>query len=134
MSKEIKFRAWDKRRKRMRGVMDIKYFENGDIRINATEKERNYEPLVNMQKYNGKELIEFELMQYTGLKDKNGKEIYEGDIVRGNDSYDDGREIFGVVDFQDCSFVIKNDCATHYRWMDYTIEVIGNIYEDGGLL
>lgn len=76
--------------------------------------------------------------RWTGIKDKNGVEVYEGDIVRGRDSFLAGfsqkDNLFGVVDFQDGSFVIKNDYVTHYRWMDYELEVIGNVFENSDLL
>jgi len=72
--------------------------------------------------------------QFTGRENSNGKEVYEHDIVKCKDTYKDGIEFMGVVDFQDCSFVIKNDCVTHYRWMDYEVEVVGNIWENPELI
>lgn len=78
--------------------------------------------------------------QCTGRKDKNGVKIYKGDIVKVKDNYSNlienhpMPEFIGAVDFQDCSFVIKNDYITGYRWMDYEIEIIGNIYENSELL
>ena len=74
------------------------------------------------------------LMQFTGLLDKNGKEIYEGDVVRCRDTYCEVQEFTGVVDFADASFRIRDDAFTHYRWQDYEVEVIGNIYENPELL
>jgi len=73
------------------------------------------------------------IMQYTGLNDKNGKEIYEGDFVKIKDSCT-GMEFIGVVDFMDASFMIKTDYSTNYRWMDYDVEVIENVYENQELL
>lgn len=71
---------------------------------------------------------EVELMQFTGRLDINNKEVYESDNIKCKDLYT-GLEFTGTVAFQDCSFVIKDDCVTHYRWMDYEVEVIGNIHE-----
>ena len=81
----------------------------------------------------GTEIVYFELMQYTDNKDMNGKEIYEGDIVN---CYDKEEELHfnGIVAFNDCGFVIKEGCVTHYRWIDYYITVIGNIYDNPELL
>ena len=72
--------------------------------------------------------------QYTGLKDKNGKQIFEGDIVRGRDALEKGLVVEGYIDYQYGSFCIVGDLMTHFRWMDYEVEVIGNIYDHKELL
>lgn len=72
--------------------------------------------------------------QYTGLTDKNGKRIFEGDIVKGEDALLRDIEIFGYVCFKDGSFVISDDLITHYRWIDYEVEVIGNIHDNPELM
>lgn len=93
------------------------------------------------------------LMQYTGLKDKNGKEIYEGDIVKdGNDHWEDSNtklhQKTGWVKYMDdideakfqavngeyTGVEVKNDCYEGYFHLSSNCEVIGNIYENGELL
>ena len=75
------------------------------------------------------------LMQYTGLKDKNGKEIYEGDIcsMKSFDTY-----VKGEVRYQPPEFCLRT--ANDYWELDYgdpayiEIKIIGNIYENPELL
>ena len=72
--------------------------------------------------------------QYTGLTDKNGKRIFEGDIVRGRDALEKGLVVEGYIDHQYGSFCIVGDLITHFRWMDYEVEVIGNIHDNPELI
>ena len=77
--------------------------------------------------------------QYTGLKDKNGKEIYEGDIVSFNLKSDNGGQpnITGYIEYQTTFsgyriMSLKGSFALDYNIKD--IEVIGNIYDNPELL
>ena len=80
---------------------------------------------------------DLEIMQYTGLKDKNGKEIYEGDIVKFE--YPPLRKRVGYIEFSNGAFGITNPdkLKTGMEGKDLTeiiqpfiqLEVIGNIYE-----
>lgn len=79
--------------------------------------------------------------QYTGLKDKNGKEIYEGDVLKI--FYYGKSKVFGVVKYVDCRFYIDDDCD-NFRiepkapmsemFEKYEFEVIGNIHDNPELL
>ncbi|PKR85049.1 YopX family protein [Heyndrickxia camelliae] len=77
--------------------------------------------------------------QYTGLKDKNGREIYEGDILLFNNSIND-RKWKCVVEYREGSFVCVYQNDKVYNHFDswnvpkVTWEVIGNIYENPSLL
>jgi hypothetical protein len=66
--------------------------------------------------------------QYTGLKDRNGKEIYEGDITK------DKRGLVECVVFGDWAFRVKGEKGIYYKHNLYECEVIGNIYDNPDLL
>ncbi|EJP74655.1 YopX family protein [Campylobacter sp. FOBRC14] len=127
--KEIKFRAWDVLNKKMLSWGEVFDLPAWEI-FPGTPEQRA-----------------FEVMQYTGLKDRNGKEIYEGDILefRAN-PFDRKRDLFQVV-FKDGGFRdewnnyigqylppdIRNKQGGRVR-LNEACEVVGNIYENPELL
>ena len=114
--REIKFRAWDVKYKRMSLVSSIDFKKN---LIYTTWWEENKKRL---KKDKTNEISDLVLMQFTGLKDKNGKEIYEGDIVKGEV---ENNKFISVVEFQNGGFSINT------LWEP---EVIGNIFENPELI
>ena len=109
--REIKFRAWDRDQEEIQ---------------NDWEKDLT---LIEHFGFDGGD--KFILMQYTGLKDKNGKEIYEGDIVKDED-------MEWIVEYRisTLSYDLRQrdkdtyDCPLSYIGNLDLLEVIGNIHED----
>ena len=83
-------------------------------------------------------------MQYTGLKDKNGKEIYEGDIVAAvaEPDYEDSSVVSDIMFSSGTAFTVRSrdntgsyESGLSLSWGGWdNIEVIGNIYENKELL
>ena len=120
--RDIKFRVWDNERNAMLNSksVDIDFFE-GEIEI--TSDTIRYDEVYT------DEIKDFELMQYVGCKDKNNKEIYEGDIVKT-------KEHIGQIIYSKGMFFIdvKGDFYLPIYNVSEFMEVIGNIYENPELL
>ncbi|MDK4479951.1 YopX family protein [Fusobacterium necrophorum] len=118
--KEIKFRIFDNSEKKFliknekvsRGIFkdkvsEIVDFENNSVQINNPEDER------------------YIFLQYTGMKDINDKEIYEGDIVR---TFGDSFIVF--YSQEQVGYLLKDTDGYLETIRTYRVEVLGNIYEN----
>ena len=127
MKREIKFRAWDKRELRM--IQWQSYFFGEYVFENRMDET---------------DFVPYEIMQFTGLKDKNGKEIYEGDILNwtGKRSKDTSEFAYRyIITFENGIFGYRLGNAQVNKIEPLqglveleTYEVIGNIYENPDLL
>ena len=124
--REIKFRAFIKE---LNEIREVEY-------INFLKKMISFPNKFCKEYYLNADFDEIELMQYTGLKDKNNKEIYEGDIVKLRANHG-----IGVVKYYDewGAFVVEyiKPRPLAVLGMNYykeDIEVLGNIYENPELL
>ena len=121
--REIKFRAWDKKEKKMIEVNHLTLYQNSGWRFCA-----------NCGLSIGLAETEYNLTQYTGLKDKNGKEIYEGDILSfvpiGHKKFNKPFRPFEI--FWDEKNAQFSDWSP--KEGERGAEVIGNIYENPELM
>ncbi|KKM73712.1 hypothetical protein LCGC14_1407750 [marine sediment metagenome] len=124
--REIKFRVWNNLAKEMiHTIQDIEFCDGGII-IHHGVGIAPHEELVHFA------CPDCILLEYTGLRDKNGVEIYEGDIVRYL-----SKDVQRIVEWDDeeGGFALKRSNNTWAEFYRVTrMEVIGNIYENSELL
>lgn len=147
MNRIIKFRIWDRQAKAWaKNDCSLHCFSNWQIdpftgqltdfvgSIDGDRETRyNACPALDYYWSDGQIVNEpqYVLMQYTGLKDKNGKDIYEGDILSYKGMHRVGNGV-SIVSFDDGSFMIGEDIASKDWAVEH--EVIGNIFENPELL
>ena len=121
----IKFRAWNKEIKRMVYDIQKEYDTIAGLVYEGTDEEPGESC------FNGYLIDEkYEVMQFTGLLDKNGKEIYAGDILEGGEPID-GEPRRGVIEWATTNY------TAHYNFgilpSHIYCKIIGNIYENSNL-
>ncbi|MBW0222317.1 YopX family protein [Lentilactobacillus otakiensis] len=140
MNRQIKFRAWDSDQKRMLKVYRISF--DGPIEGAQAHCYLDDRGAEGSKKcfYDGDGLT---LEQFTGLKDKNGKEIYEGDILAWHSNIYRKHDWVGLVLYRGAGFAVQESDKSYSspEWLDCAcrkdaniIEVIGNIHENPELL
>lgn len=130
MNREIKFRAWDIVEKKMRDYDDVSIILNSnDLKdLNSNWRKLNLNFIIQSLNIEG-----LKILQYTWLNDKNGKEIYEGDILKwgNNEVY----EVFWENGGFHTKWNVGNgryDIEPLYSVEDF--EIIGNVFDNPELL
>lgn len=128
--REIKFRAWDKNRNSMAYQEKMRIYDGNEQAWDITVfKSSGTIGTFQSCLDNSKEVV---LMQYTGLKDKNGKEIYEGDVV---DMWNNG--VHSVVEWYQSGYYLitrVKEKVAEYMLHGKSVIVVGNIYENPELM
>ena len=130
MEREIKFRVWDK---------NVPKDWNEADENKPTGEMIDWDYVIDSCYLKDGLLGKFPIMQYTGLKDKNNKEIYEGDIIQWEE---DGKKHTAEVIF-DCGSFCYDECLPIYVRVNHPVGilydlnnpkiVVGNIYENPNL-
>lgn len=140
MKREIKFRAWGKDEKRMLEVYRIGF--DGPIdgaQVYCYLDDRGAKGSKECF-YDGDGLT---LEQFTGLKDKNGKDIYEGDILAWHSNIYRKHDWVGLVLYRGAGFAVQESDKSYSspEWLDCAcskdaniVEIVGNVHEDKDLL
>lgn len=145
MNREIKFRAYDKEDEEMRYFDDENYLYHYPFILRLEQvfkKDSNYDDYEDFEYKDVTDKIE--LMQYTGLHDKNGKEIYEEDVVKitnKNSKVIPIKPLIAQIVWSEeylayilITTSVKDAFENLGDYIDYDIEVIGNVFENPELL
>ena len=118
-------KAWLKKEKKMVAIIGIDF--NYEY-IRYTEDDNLFN-----ENYKTAEFKNIELLQFSGVKDKAGQELYEADVIKFNDGIDD---IYGLISYDDedgAYRVSYENITEHLLEREGDFEIVGNIFENPDL-
>jgi len=130
--REIKFRAWDGER-----MHPVEQWQNKSwVAVPIPTNDGNGGVDWHLEQ---RKIDDIQLMQYTGLQDKTGRDIFDGDIVEC--VFATGKEFCKVIEEKGCFWVsqkgmkyLQTEAHDNLYWHNSECEIIGNIYENPELL
>ncbi len=137
MNRQIKFRVWDKKRKQTYYKIHSVHFQcynDGSSVIKSVHCNNDAGELINLKGLNGGN--DFYLMQFTGLHDKNGKEIWDGDFIH-HDNVKEPLQVYWCDATGQWKLGHEEPMRYYgplYQYPNNLLEVIGSIYENPELL
>lgn len=120
--KEFKMKAWLKKEKKIVAIIGIDF--NYEY-IRYTEDDNLFN-----SDYKVAEFKDIELLQFSGVKDKVGQELYEADVIKFNDGIDD---IYGLISYDDDEGTYRvsyENITEHLSEREGDFEIVGNIFEN----
>lgn len=135
----LKFRAWG-RDGNYPGTPSEKFEMFYDVSVVTTYDDRQQHVIAdfgiyNESEYNGTEILDYELMQSTGLTDKNGREIFEGDVVKMAKDVYSKPTYYEVVRHEGGTYRLESEQHGCELWLRHAdCYIAGNIYENPELL
>ena len=127
MKREIKFRVWCNRTKEW-----LKYDEYGILANGKLIARSEYNEVGSQKAYTENSRVDATVSFWTGLKDKNGKEIYEGDILSMHNGQYNSQVVWDTDRY--IADHIGNGGSESITTFIEDLEIIGNIYENPELL
>ena len=135
MNRELKFKVWDRAQRKLITPSSITF------NVNATGRWLSFkEGCCKVHHETAACADRYTTVEFTGLKDKNGREIYEGDIAtyQLSESTSEHDTVRFVVEWGDCGWIMQDIdlkcCVGYLTCAIKTYEVIGNIYENPELV
>ena len=132
--REFKFRAWDKEEKKLIYMPHFTLEKTRNLGLMMFFAEDDLDHAMVDEYLEAEKSARYELMQFTGFKDKNGKDSYDKDLIRYSGHYVGDRYVpagIGIIEWGDDGWIVRERNGTYVcdladAFNDYDAEIIGN--------